>query len=68
MTTNLEDRLNAALARTCSKTFAQADKAELYAALMSAVREEMAVRPRIEGTRTLNYVSAEYLIGKLREN
>lgn len=58
MTTNLEDRLNAALARTCGKTFAQADKAELYAALMSAVREEMAARPRIEGTRKLYYVSA----------
>ena len=68
MTTNLEDRLNAALARTCGKTFAQADKAELYAALMSAVREEMAVRPRIEGTRKLYYVSAEFLIGKLLSN
>ena len=68
MTTNLEDRLNAALARTCGKTFAQADKAELYAALMSAVREEMAARPRIEGTRKLYYVSAEFLIGKLLSN
>ena len=68
MTTNLEDRLNAALARTCGKTFAQADKAELYAALMSAVREEMAARPRIEGTRKLSYVSAEFLIGKLLSN
>ena len=68
MTTNLEDRLNAALARTCGKTFAQADKAELYGALMSAVREEMAARPRIEGTRKLYYVSAEFLIGKLLSN
>ena len=68
MTTNLEDRLNAALARTCGKTFAQADKAELYAELMSAVREEMAARPRIEGTRKLYYVSAEFLIGKLLSN
>ena len=68
MTTNLEDRLNAALARTCGKTFAQADKAELYAALMSAVREEMAARSRIEGTRKLYYVSAEFLIGKLLSN
>ena len=68
MTTNLEDRLNAALARTCGKTFAQADKAELYAALMSAVREEMAARPRIEGTLKLYYVSAEFLIGKLLSN
>ena len=68
MTTNLEDRLNTALARTCGKTFAQADKAELYAALMSAVREEMAARPRIEGTRKLYYVSAEFLIGKLLSN
>ena len=68
MTTNLEDRLNAALARTCGKTFAQADKAELYAALMSAVREEMAARPKIEGTRKLYYVSAEFLIGKLLSN
>ena len=68
MTTNLEDRLNTALASTCGKTFAQADKAELYAALMSAVREEMAARPRIEGTRKLYYVSAEFLIGKLLSN
>ena len=68
MTMNLEDRLNTALARTCGKTFAQADKAELYAALMSAVREEMAARPRIEGTRKLYYVSAEFLIGKLLSN
>ena len=68
MTTNLEDRLNAALARTCGKTFAQADKAELYAALMSAVREEMEARPKIEGTRKLYYVSAEFLIGKLLSN
>ena len=68
MTMKLEDRLNAALARTCGKTFEQADKAELYAALMSAVREEMAARPRIEGTRKLYYVSAEFLIGKLLSN
>ncbi|MGN0757659.1 MAG: glycogen/starch/alpha-glucan phosphorylase [Candidatus Ventricola sp.] len=68
MTMNLEDRLNTALARTCGKTFAQADKAELYAALMSAVREEMAARPKIEGTRKLYYVSAEFLIGKLLSN
>jgi len=68
MTMNLEDRLNTALARTCGKTFAQADKAELYAALMSAVREKMAARPRIEGTRKLYYVSAEFLIGKLLSN
>lgn len=68
MTMNLEDRLNAALARTCGKTFAQADKAELYAALMSAVREEMAARPKIEGPRKLYYVSAEFLIGKLLSN
>ena len=68
MTMKLEDRLNAALARTCGTTFEQADKAELYAALMSAVREEMAARPRIEGTRKLYYVSAEFLIGKLLSN
>ena len=68
MTMKLEDRLNAALARTCGKTFEQADKAELYAALMSAVREEMEARPKIEGTRKLYYVSAEFLIGKLLSN
>lgn len=68
MTMKLEDRLNAALTRTCGKTFEQADKAELYAALMSAVREEMAARPKIEGTRKLYYVSAEFLIGKLLSN
>ena len=68
MTMKLEERLNAALARTCGKTFEQADKAELYAALMSAVREEMAARPKIEGTRKLYYVSAEFLIGKLLSN
>ena len=68
MTMKLEDRLNAALACTCGKTFEQADKAELYAALMSAVREEMEARPKIEGTRKLYYVSAEFLIGKLLSN
>ena len=68
MTTRLEDRLHAALARTCGKTFEQADKAELYAALMHAVREEMAARPKIQGERKLYYVSAEFLIGKLLSN
>ena len=59
MTMKLQERLNAALARTCGKTFEQANKAELYAALMSAVREETAARPKISGERKLYYVSAE---------
>ena len=68
MTMKLEERLNAALARTCGKTFEQADRAELYAALMTAVRGELAARPRITGERKLYYVSAEFLIGKLLSN
>ena len=68
MTMKLQERLNAALARTCGKAFEQADKAELYAALMSAVREETAARPKISGERKLYYVSAEFLIGKLLSN
>ena len=68
MTMKLQERLDAALVRTCGKTFEQADRAQLYAAMMTAVREEMASRPRIEGTRKLYYVSAEFLVGKLLSN
>ena len=68
MTMKLQERLDAALARTCGRTFEQADRAQLYAALMTAVREEMASRPKIEGTRKLYYVSAEFLVGKLLSN
>jgi len=65
---SLEERLNAALARQCGKTFEQADRGDIYAALMDAVRREMDSRPKIEGERKLYYVSAEFLVGKLLSN
>ena len=65
---NLQKRMDTALSSCCGKTLAQASRAEIYAALMTLVKEEMRSREKITGERKLYYVSAEFLMGKLLSN
>lgn len=60
--------MDTALSSCCGKTLAQASRAEIYAALMTLVKEEMRSREKITGERKLYYVSAEFLMGKLLSN
>ena len=64
----MEKRLNEILTRQFGKTLGTADDAQIYAALAALVREELEKRPRIEGSKKLYYVSAEFLMGKLLSN
>ena len=65
---SMEKRLNEILTRQFGKKLGTADDAQIYAALAALVREELEKRPRIEGSKKLYYVSAEFLMGKLLSN
>lgn len=64
----MEQKLQMILQQRFSKSFESASNAEVYQALFTLVKEELAGRPVIWGERKLYYLSAEFLIGKLLSN
>lgn len=64
----MEQKLQAALWEHFGKSLENADKTEIYTALLYVTKEEIKSRPLIQGERKLYYISAEFLIGKLLSN
>ncbi len=56
------------LEKNLKESIAKSSNEEIFAALLLAVKELEASKPRIDGEKKLYYISAEFLIGKLLAN
>ncbi len=65
---NIKEELEQTLRQQTGKTIAQSENSDIYAALLSIVRQRLEHSPRLTGDRKLYYISAEFLIGKLLSN
>lgn len=64
----MNEKLQQLLEEACHKKIAQCSNAELYYGLLSLVKQMEKDRKKLEGTKKLYYISAEFLIGKLLSN
>ena len=64
----MERELEQMLQASCGKSITEASNEEIYAALLTLLKEKMQGMKHNEGDRKLYYISAEFLIGKLLSN
>ena len=64
----MEQMLQKELTELYGKSLGTADKSEVYTALMNIVQRKTENLQKIQGTKKLYYVSAEFLLGKLLSN
>ena len=64
----MERELEQMLQASCGKSITEASNEEIYAALLTLLKEKMQGMKHSEGDRKLYYISAEFLIGKLLSN
>ena len=64
----MERKLEQMLQASYGKSITEASNEEIYAALLTLLKEKMQGMKHNEGARKLYYISAEFLIGKLLSN
>ena len=64
----MNEKLQQLLEEACHKKIAKCSNEELYYGLLSLVKQMEKDRKKLEGTKKLYYISAEFLIGKLLSN
>ncbi len=64
----MEERIQNLLKERFGRDINNCTKSEIFEALMVLTKQEMASRPKNEGSKKLYYISAEFLIGKLLSN